>query len=133
MTVATNIAGRGTDIHLGDGVAALGGLHVIATMRNRSPRIDRQLIGRSARHGDPGSAERILSLDDVLLRRAVPNALRRAVAAAAGHGPVPATLARTLFALAQGRCEWQDRHLRRQLRRAEHQLDDLYGFAGGTE
>jgi len=133
VTVATNIAGRGTDIHLGEGVAALGGLHVIATMRNRSPRIDRQLVGRSARHGDPGSAERMLSLDDGLLLRAVPRALRRAAAAVAGRGRVPSLPARALFAFAQARCEWQDRHLRRELRRAERQLDDLYGFAGGTE
>ncbi len=133
VTVATNIAGRGTDIRLGDGVAALGGLHVIATMRNRSRRIDRQLIGRSARHGDPGSAERVLALDDGLLRRAVPQALCRAAAAWARQGRVPAVLARALFALAQARCEWQDRQLRRHLRRAERHHDELYGFAGGTE
>ena len=57
VTVATNIAGRGTDIALDAPARAAGGLHVIATMRNRSRRIDRQLIGRAARHGDPGSAE----------------------------------------------------------------------------
>jgi len=133
VTVATNIAGRGTDIHLGDGVEALGGLHVIATMRNRSRRIDRQLIGRSARHGDPGSAERLLALDDGLLRRAVPRALCRAAAASARQGVVPAALARALFTLAQLRCEWQDRRLRRHLRRAERHLGELYAFAGGTE
>jgi preprotein translocase subunit SecA len=56
ITVATNMAGRGTDIKLGRGVAQLGGLHVIAAERNESGRIDRQLFGRCARQGDPGSA-----------------------------------------------------------------------------
>ncbi len=54
VTVATNMAGRGTDIKLGDGVAELGGLHVIGTERHESRRIDRQLAGRCARQGDPG-------------------------------------------------------------------------------
>ena len=57
ITVATNMAGRGTDIKLGRGVAALGGLHVIATEPHGSGRVDRQLFGRAARQGDPGSAE----------------------------------------------------------------------------
>jgi len=64
ITVATNMAGRGTDIALGDGVAELGGLHVIALSRNASGRVDRQLYGRCARQGDPGSAEAILSLQE---------------------------------------------------------------------
>ena len=55
VTVATNMAGRGTDIKLGEGVAELGGLHVIGTERHESRRIDRQLAGRCARQGDPGS------------------------------------------------------------------------------
>jgi preprotein translocase subunit SecA len=64
ITIATNMAGRGTDIELGAGVAAAGGLHVIATSRNNAARIDRQLHGRSARQGDPGSYRDILSLED---------------------------------------------------------------------
>ena len=64
VTVATNMAGRGTDIPLGRGVAELGGLHVIATCLNDARRIDRQLFGRCARQGDPGSYQVILSLDD---------------------------------------------------------------------
>ena len=64
ITVATNMAGRGTDIKLGLGVASLGGLHVIAAEANESTRIDRQLYGRAARQGDPGSVRSIISLED---------------------------------------------------------------------
>ncbi len=67
ITVATNMAGRGTDIKTAPGVAAVGGLHVIATERNEAGRIDRQLFGRCGRQGDPGSFEEILSYDDDLL------------------------------------------------------------------
>jgi preprotein translocase subunit SecA len=67
VTVATNMAGRGTDIKLGPGVADNGGLHVIGTERHEAERIDRQLIGRAGRQGDPGSAQFMLSLEDQLL------------------------------------------------------------------
>jgi preprotein translocase subunit SecA len=140
VTVATNIAGRGTDIRLDAQASARGGLHVIAAMRNRSRRIDRQLIGRAARHGDPGSAQAVLCLDDGLLRQSWPAALL-ALAARCVHtagdgadaGRVPAWLARPLFAIAQRRAEWRDRAHRRDLRRTDRQAGELYGFAGGTE
>lgn len=67
ITIATNMAGRGTDIQLGEDVPAIGGLHVILSERYDSKRIDRQLAGRCARQGDPGYVELILSLDDSLL------------------------------------------------------------------
>lgn len=67
VTVSTNMAGRGTDIRLGEGVEELGGLHVICTEMHESARIDRQLIGRCGRQGDPGSYRQYLSLDDELL------------------------------------------------------------------
>ncbi|MFM8271089.1 MAG: preprotein translocase subunit SecA [Gemmata sp.] len=67
VTVATNMAGRGTDIKLGPGVAENGGLHVIGTERHEAERIDRQLVGRAGRQGDPGSAQFMLALDDQLL------------------------------------------------------------------
>ncbi|HWR38636.1 MAG TPA: preprotein translocase subunit SecA [Patescibacteria group bacterium] len=68
VTIATNMAGRGTDIVLGDGVAALGGLHIVGTERHESRRIDNQLRGRSGRQGDPGSTRFYLSLEDDLMR-----------------------------------------------------------------
>ncbi len=67
VTVSTNMAGRGTDIKLGDGVAKLGGLHVICTEMHDANRIDRQLIGRCGRQGDPGTFRQYLALDDDLL------------------------------------------------------------------
>ena len=68
VTVATNMAGRGTDIILGEGVTELGGIHVIGTERHESRRIDNQLRGRSARQGDPGSTQFFVSLEDDLMR-----------------------------------------------------------------
>ena len=69
VTIATNMAGRGTDIHLGEGVPAIGGLHIIGTERHESRRIDNQLRGRAGRQGDPGSSQFFLSLQDELMRR----------------------------------------------------------------
>ncbi|MEI2726084.1 MAG: preprotein translocase subunit SecA [Verrucomicrobiota bacterium] len=68
ITIATNMAGRGTDIKLGPGVADLGGLHVLATERHEARRIDRQLRGRCARQGDPGSSHFFIGLEDDLMR-----------------------------------------------------------------
>ncbi len=68
VTVATNMAGRGTDIKLGEGVAAAGGLHVVGTERHEARRIDNQLRGRCGRQGDPGSTRFYLSFDDDLMR-----------------------------------------------------------------
>src|SRR5699024_4759042 len=69
VTIATNMAGRGTDIKLGEGVRELGGLCVIGTERHESRRIDNQLRGRSGRQGDPGESQFYLSLEDDLMRR----------------------------------------------------------------
>lgn len=68
VTIATNMAGRGTDIKLGPGVGELGGLHIIGTERHEARRIDRQLRGRAGRQGDPGSSKFFLSLEDDLMR-----------------------------------------------------------------
>lgn len=95
ITVATSMAGRGTDIRLGTGVAELGGLHVICTELNESPRIDRQQVGRAARQGDPGSHRTFLALDDDLL----------------GEGLTAAT-AEGLRRYGEGRDELSDGYLR---------------------
>ena len=68
ITIATNMAGRGTDIKLGPGIADLGGLHIVGTERHEARRIDRQLRGRAGRQGDPGSSKFFLSLEDDLMR-----------------------------------------------------------------
>jgi preprotein translocase subunit SecA len=68
VTIATNMAGRGTDIKLGEGIPDVGGLHIVGTERHESRRIDRQLRGRAGRQGDPGSSRFFLSLEDDLMR-----------------------------------------------------------------
>ncbi len=73
VTIATNMAGRGTDIRLQPGVAELGGLHVIASEPNESIRVDRQLFGRAARQGDPGSYQLFVSAEDSLLQKYGPS------------------------------------------------------------
>ncbi|QOJ13375.1 MAG: SEC-C domain-containing protein [Planctomycetia bacterium] len=77
VTIATNMAGRGTDIVLGSGIAAIGGLHVVGTERHESRRIDNQLRGRTGRQGDPGSSRFFLSLDDELLKLFMPEWVRK--------------------------------------------------------
>ncbi len=73
VTIATNMAGRGTDIKLAEGVAAIGGLHVIGTERHESRRIDNQLRGRTGRQGDPGSSRFFVSFDDDIMKRFAPD------------------------------------------------------------
>jgi preprotein translocase subunit SecA len=92
VTVATNMAGRGTDIRLGEGVAGIGGLHVICTELHEAQRIDRQLIGRCGRQGDPGTYRQFLALDDeILLTGYGPkksDALKERGQKLAGNGPI---------------------------------------------
>lgn len=88
VTVATSMAGRGTDIRLGPGVAAAGGLHVILAQHNASRRIDRQFLGRCARRGEPGSTETCLSLAFPLIERWLPRWWRRRVAKPGLAGPM---------------------------------------------
>jgi len=79
VTIATNMAGRGADIKLGSGVLELGGLHVILSEQHESKRIDRQLQGRCARQGDPGSVRTYTSLDDAVLRQNLPRPILKIV------------------------------------------------------
>ena len=131
ITVATNMAGRGTDIKLGRGVAELGGLHVIATERHEAGRIDRQLFGRCARQGDPGSAQAIVSLEDEFVCRyaaALASYLRGRHAQESAD--VSSALAKTAFHLAQYRAERFALSQRKAVMRADHWLDETIGFAG---
>ena len=82
VTVATNMAGRGTDIPLGPGVAEAGGLHVVSLAFNPARRLDRQLAGRAARQGDPGSYRRLIRLDDPALAAELPGPVVAALASA---------------------------------------------------
>ena len=125
ITVATNMAGRGTDIKLGAGVAERGGLHVICTERHDSGRIDRQLLGRCGRQGDPGSCQAILSLDDDLAAAQLP-ALPRGRWLARWAG-------RALLALAQWRAERLHSFARRDLLNLDDYLGDQLAFSGRGE
>jgi preprotein translocase subunit SecA len=131
ITVATNMAGRGTDIKLGRGVADLGGLHVISAESNESARIDRQLFGRGARQGDPGSAQAIVSLDDeVVVRHA--SSLARYLHKRHGENRQPLTsrLARFLFRFAHFRAERMALNQRKSVLKTDHWLNEQLGFAG---
>jgi preprotein translocase subunit SecA len=112
VTVATNMAGRGTDIRLGDGVPELGGLHVICSELHEAARIDRQLIGRCGRQGDPGTYRQFLALDDEILESGYgPKRARRLKSrgeALAGRGPLSGY--ESLFYRAQRKVE--RRHFR---------------------
>ncbi len=116
VTVATNMAGRGTDIALGPGVAELGGLHVIVSELHESARIDRQLAGRCARQGDPGTFRCFMALDDeVLLRGLGPRAYRRLVALGRSKPEGPWDHLAPVFYKAQRRVQRQHYRQRRVL------------------
>ena len=105
ITVATNMAGRGTDIKLGTGVADLGGLHVIGTDRHEAERIDRQLAGRAGRQGDPGTAQFFVSLEDQLLEGLGVRRQRKLEALGQSGANRPWGMFRRLFRKAQRRTE----------------------------
>lgn len=126
ITVATNMAGRGTDIELGPGVAAAGGLHVILTAYHDSGRIDRQLIGRAARQGDPGSAEAIVALDDEVFQRYAP----RLAALVARGGKLARLFWKILPGRAQAAASRSHASQRRQQLLADERFDKQMGFAG---
>ena len=128
VTVATNMAGRGTDIRLVPAAEAAGGLHVVLTEYHTSPRIDRQLLGRCARQGDRGSAVGLVALDDELLRDQG-GWLRRLLAPGGRALPGPWAL-HCLRWFCQGRAARQDARVRRQTLKQERQTDDSLAFAG---
>ena len=123
VTVATNMTGRGTDIVLGEGVSEIGGLCVIVSESHQSARLDRQLMGRAGRQGDPGESLRFQSLEDDLLIRQAPRILRRTVAGMGMAG-------RTLAGFAQRRAMRQARAQRLAVTRQDEWLDESLGFAG---
>jgi preprotein translocase subunit SecA len=128
VTVATNMAGRGTDIKLGEGVAAKGGLAVIVSEPHEAGRIDRQLIGRCGRQGDPGLVHRFVALSDPLLV-AHSFGFLHGMVAALPRGARDASI-RWLTSLAQLRAERLHTRMRRDLLRMEEWLGDAIAFAG---
>jgi preprotein translocase subunit SecA len=127
VTIATNMAGRGTDIRLAPGVSERGGLAVILSDRHDAARIDRQLAGRGARQGDAGSFLQVLSLEDALMDPLRFNRVGRLVLAAVGANR---HVARAMFALMQHRAEHRHRMVRRELMRYETRLQASMAFAG---
>jgi preprotein translocase subunit SecA len=125
VTVATNMAGRGTDIPLGAGVAKRGGLHVISCQMNSSQRIDRQLKGRCARQGDPGSVETLLSVESPLMLRSLPAWLRRRADKTARHdsGQLPGWFGKLLTAFTQRMEASRQQSQRAMLLHQDQQLD----------
>ena len=129
ITIATNMAGRGTDILLTDDSRAAGGLHIICCQQNASRRIDRQLIGRCARQGDPGSVERYVSLRGPMLAsqsilRYVKNMIKNKYLRTNGLGA-------WALARAQGAAERRDRRAREALKRRDQHMNDWFAFSGG--
>lgn len=131
ITVATNMAGRGTDIVLGTGIAKLGGLHVIATERHESGRIDRQLYGRCGRQGDPGSAQAFVSLEDELMQQHAHLISSALLLRYANSGrEISSAFSRSLIDGAQRRAERISLRRRRDVLRTDNWLDEHLGFAG---
>jgi preprotein translocase subunit SecA len=127
LTVATQMAGRGTDISLGNGVREVGGLHVLNLQLNRSPRQDRQVRGRSARQGDPGSYEHWLSAQNTLIeQRPVCKMLAHLAARFQFLGPA------LLFLYQHGR-ELEDLKQREQVKRRDQQWAKQLSFANIVE
>ena len=131
ITVTTNMAGRGTDIVLGPGVAALGGLHVLCCQLNSARRTDRQLAGRAARQGDPGSVQTWLSLDNAVLVQTLPVWLRRALLPLVAA--CPSWALRAALRALQAAEESSQREQRRRLIEFDQRNERRLGFAGVSE
>jgi len=134
VTVATNMAGRGTDILLAPEVAENGGLHIICARVGDSRRADRQLLGRCGRQGDPGSFEFMLSLGDASFARELPGPLLRwAREQTTRTGKLNARIARTLLWRVQSAEEKRAEAARRALLEMQSERDQLLAFAGKSE
>jgi preprotein translocase subunit SecA len=131
VTIATNMAGRGTDIELAPGVKELGGLHVIATEPHEARRVDRQLFGRSGRQGDPGSVSRHYAFDDILFHTFLPSWVHRLVSRTAhpqtGKMRLP-LLCRVLLRSVQKRAEKLAAYRRKQVSENDRQQRASLGF-----
>lgn len=133
VTLATNMAGRGTDIKLGKGVVENGGLHVILTERHEASRIDRQLAGRCGRQGDPGSFEAILSLEDSIVLN--DNGVIPKLAGIIARKDLPGWpgVAKRVIRRSQRKTETRHRRIRRQLFKMDEKTRDMLMFSGRME
>ncbi len=132
LTIATNMAGRGTDIKLGPGVVEMGGLHVIATEFHESGRIDRQLVGRAGRQGDPGTARFIVSLEDATIKRFLPTSVRKSLKSLIqGSGPEQGSwLLSKAYLYSQSSAEKMAAKSRKLVLKSDTQLDEQLSFSG---
>jgi preprotein translocase subunit SecA len=134
ITIATNMAGRGTDIKLGGGVASLGGLHVIVAECNEAARLDRQMFGRAGRQGDPGSYERVLALDDDVIRDHAPAWLRSWLVQLVGAYPkLGGLLAERVFRVVRARLERRAAQQRQMALLEDRRIGDALSFSGSME
>lgn len=133
VTVATNMAGRGVDIKLENGIADRGGLHVILTERHEARRIDRQLAGRCGRQGDPGTFEAIISAEDPILEMLSERARYRIRWLGRRKSRTMASIAGPAIRYCQRRAERLHSRTRRALMRHDYNLGILLGFAGEQE
>lgn len=136
ITIATNMAGRGTDIRLDPTVHVLGGLHVVASEPHESARVDRQLFGRAARHGDPGSVLAMYSAEDPLFVRFVSDRLRRFWVRMLQSNVTPVAwlgqkTGRLLLWWSQSRAQSQAVRRRRQVMQTETEITSGLGFTKG--
>jgi preprotein translocase subunit SecA len=134
VTVATNMAGRGTDIRLGPMVADLGGLFVLATERHEARRIDRQLFGRCARQGDAGIYQAIISTEDELIEEFYGASLKPLVMGWAKRGkPLPRWLGAIILSGAQTAAEFRHSRTRQKLLKIDDNIGDMLAFSGRGE
>lgn len=133
VTVATNMAGRGTDISLTPSVIELGGLHVILTEFHESSRIDRQLYGRSGRQGDPGSCESIVSLEDSVFQRYAGKYAKSLQRISSNDGELFSRMGQLLRIKAQHAAELEHLKTRRSHVEFDAKLDKSLSFTGVSE
>ncbi|PIQ34021.1 MAG: prepilin peptidase [Zetaproteobacteria bacterium CG02_land_8_20_14_3_00_50_9] len=128
VTISTNMAGRGTDILLGEHVVDVGGLHVIATERHESRRVDHQLFGRSARQGQPGSAQAVISLDDYIMSHLISGWMQTMLKRVA-RGRIGNQFACWLYMMLQKTSEFNASRQRKRMLQDDYAMNEMLSFA----